>query len=139
MDEERRSYRQKEARSGHSQAQGTVLGIGSVHPWSRGLPQKRKRESIRAAARRNPADFLSFFRQTVGNGLVSFQYPSSGNEGEWETLGYSTCREEFLLQADALEKELKGQGVEIGSGGGKSRKEGGKVKRTKSRRQNSDD
>jgi hypothetical protein len=86
---------------------------------------------------------LNPLRQTVGNGLVSFNYPSSDNtEGEWETLGYSTSREEYLLQAEALEKELKAQGVDLSSssnGDGKSRKEGGKVKRSKSRRSNSDD
>ncbi|KAM0791313.1 hypothetical protein ACM66B_005785 [Microbotryomycetes sp. NB124-2] len=43
----------------------------------------------------------------VGNGLVSFEYPTdNGSEGEWEVIGYRTCREQHLLQADAIAREL---------------------------------
>lgn len=48
--------------------------------------------------------------QIVGNGLVTFDYPSEAGEraeGEWETLGYSKCREELLLRAEQLEKDIK--------------------------------
>ncbi|ORY89291.1 CRAL-TRIO domain-containing protein [Leucosporidium creatinivorum] len=46
----------------------------------------------------------------VGNGLVTFDYPTVAGEraeGEWECLGYSGCREQVLLNAEKLEKEIK--------------------------------
>lgn len=83
----------------------------------------------------NPACSLP---KTLGNGLVTFEYPSNDNtEGEWETLGYTTCREELLLQIAALEKDLQAQGVDVSrtsSTGGRNSTRGNKMKRSKSQR-----
>lgn len=43
----------------------------------------------------------------IGNGLVSFNYPKKGAEGEWETTGYETSRETCLQRAETLENDLK--------------------------------
>lgn len=58
--------------------------------------------------------------QIVGNGLVTFEYPSESGEraeGEWECFGYKSCREEYLLRAEQLEKEIKAAGGSVGSAG----------------------
>ncbi|SCV72275.1 BQ2448_4969 [Microbotryum intermedium] len=74
----------------------------------------------------------------VGNGLVTFDYPASSgeNEGEWETSGYETCKEQCQLEATQLEAELKAAGVSVGGGGGGKRP---KQSRRKSRQDSSDD
>ncbi|KDE02582.1 hypothetical protein MVLG_06865 [Microbotryum lychnidis-dioicae p1A1 Lamole] len=62
----------------------------------------------------------------IGNGLVTFDYPSASgeSEGEWETSGYETCKEQCQLEATQLEAELKAAGVSVGGGsrGGKRSK-----------------
>lgn len=71
----------------------------------------------------------------VGNGLVTFDYPANGSEGEWETIGYSTCREEHLMQADSIQRELGIEGdVGKSSGGGGGGEDGEKKKKKKKSR-----
>ena len=72
----------------------------------------------------------------VGNGLVTFEYPSESGEraeGEWECFGYKSCREEYILRAEQLAREIKAGGGEVdtaGAGAGaksKSKKKAKKV------------
>ncbi|KAK4054516.1 hypothetical protein OIV83_001010 [Microbotryomycetes sp. JL201] len=69
----------------------------------------------------------------VGNGLVSFEYPIDGGEGEWEVIGYKTCREQHLLQAEALAREL---GIEGDSKPSKKSSGTGEAKPKKKKKSN---
>lgn len=46
----------------------------------------------------------------VGNGLVTFEYPSEPGErveSEWEVAGYEGCREAALVEIELLKRQLK--------------------------------
>ncbi|KAK4054517.1 hypothetical protein OIV83_001011 [Microbotryomycetes sp. JL201] len=75
----------------------------------------------------------------VGNGLVYFEYPNqsaNNNADEWECIGYTTSREEHLMQAETLARELGIEGdlkksSEVGEGGAEAGEK--KKKKKKSR------
>ncbi|KAK4056713.1 hypothetical protein OIO90_002265 [Microbotryomycetes sp. JL221] len=75
----------------------------------------------------------------VGNGLVYFEYPNqsaNNNADEWETIGYTSCREENMMRAEALARELGIEGdiaKKSGGGGEGDDGEGKKRKKKKSR------
>jgi len=48
----------------------------------------------------------------VGNGLVSFEYPSSQGP-EWEVRGYDKCRESLQVRNEFLETQIKAAGGKV--------------------------
>ncbi|KAM0791312.1 hypothetical protein ACM66B_005784 [Microbotryomycetes sp. NB124-2] len=77
----------------------------------------------------------------VGNGLVYFEYPNQSNNNnsdEWECIGYTTSREEHLMQAETIAREL---GIDVndltkssGGGEGGAAESGEKKKKKKKSR-----
>ncbi|KAK4056712.1 hypothetical protein OIO90_002264 [Microbotryomycetes sp. JL221] len=76
----------------------------------------------------------------VGNGLVTFNYPSEGGgDDEWEVIGYKSCREQHLLQAEALARDLgiEEQGDDVKASKSSSRSGGGDDKTKKKKKKSS--